>query len=65
MSQSSLKVMLADLSVRVVDQAADKVAGKVTGEEIEDSKILRAKVMMMTMMIEMAMGQDQEETSDL
>ena len=41
------------------------MAGKVTVEEIEDSKILRAKVMMMTMMIEMAMGQDQEETSDL
>ena len=65
MSQSSLKVMLADLSVRVVDKVVDQAADKVAGEEIEDSKILRAKVMMMTMMIEMAMGQDQEETSDL
>ena len=49
--------MLADLSIRVVDkvvdQAEDKVAGKVTEEEIEDSKILRAKVMM-TMMGVMA-----------
>ena len=57
--------MLADLSVRVVDKVVDQAADKVAGEEIEDSKILRAKVMMMTMMIEMAMGQDQEETSDL
>ena len=55
--------MLADLSVRVVDKVVDQAADKVAGVEIEDSKILRAKVM--TMMIEMAMGQDQEETSDL
>ena len=48
MRLSSLKVMLVDLRLRVVDkvadQAADKVVREKTREEIEDSRMLIAKV---------------------
>ena len=52
MRLSSLKVMLVDLRLRVVDKVADKVADKVVDkvagekarEEIEDSRMLIAKV---------------------